>query len=182
MPKAQHPACFASASAALPTLPPNPEPGATGATDTAGTAGTTGAPSAADRFQLLIQRWCKDANVPAFKLDLSKVRAGKNCQKDGLVEQKDGPAVVLWATLPYSSFQLRRASVLLDSCITGSLGLQSSCWPMGPIRTNLAARDLTAPGTNLAARDLTAPARDLAARDLAARDLGAASGLRDERR
>ena len=165
--------CYEEFKKALPTLPPNPEPGATGtagatgATGAAGTAGTTGAPSAADRFQLLIQRWCKDANVPAFKLDLSKVRAGKNCQKDGLVEQKDGPAVVLWATLPYSSFQLRRASVLLDSCITGSLGLQSSCWPMGPIRTNLAARDLTA------------PARDLAARDLAA---GAASGLRDERR
>ena len=95
--------------------------------------------STADNFQLLIQRWCKDANVPGFKLNLSNTREEKNCQKDRLVEQKDGPAVALWATLPYSSFQLRRSSILLDSCITGSLGLQSSCWPYGPMRTNLAA-------------------------------------------
>ena len=95
--------------------------------------------STADSFQLLIQRWCKDVNVPGFKLDLSKLREGKNCQKDRLVEQRDGPAVALWATLLYSSFQLRRSSILLDSCLTGTLGLQSSCWPYGPIRTNLAA-------------------------------------------
>lgn len=119
--------CYGELKKALPELPPKPVPDAAGASSTA------------DDFQLLIQRWCKDANVPGFKLALSKARAGRSCQKDRLVEQRDGAAVALWATLPSSYFQLRRASILLDSCITGSLGLQSSCWPYGPIRTNLAA-------------------------------------------
>ena len=53
----------------------------------------------------------------------TQIRTDRACQKDRLEELHDHPAATLWATLPYSFAELRHSSIILDSCMTGSLGL-----------------------------------------------------------
>lgn len=95
-----------------------------------------------DAFPALVHKWCADVNDPGFKLHLSKIRTDRACQKDRLEELHDHPAATLWATLPYSFAELRHSSIILDSCMTGSLGLPNSCWPFGPIHTHIALDEM----------------------------------------